>query len=195
MPYINKLAKLLFQIYFAFLSAVPTEIGIRFRYYGYKPFFKKMGKGVRIDSGITIEGFKNIEIGDYVSIMKNCYLYAHDHGFLIIGNNFSMNTNVQLGASHGKIIIGKNCAIGPNCVLRAADHEFSNPNIPFNQQGHQYGTIIIEDDVWIASNCVITRNTTIGIGSVVAAGSVVTKDVEAYSIVGGIPAKLIKKRI
>jgi len=48
--------------------------------------------------------------------------------------------------------------------------------------------------VWIASNCVITANTKIGKGSVVAAGSVVTKDVEPYSVVGGVPAKLIKKR-
>ena len=111
-----------------------------------------------------------------------------------MGNNFTMNSNSQLGASFGKIIIGDDCAVGPNCVLRAANHTFDDPTIPFRKQGHTYGEIIIEDDVWIASNCVITANTKIGKGSVVAAGSVVTKDVEPYSVVGGVPAKLIKKR-
>ena len=172
MHFINKLNKLFVQVYFTFLSAIPTEIGIRLRYYGYKPFFKKMGTGVRIDSGVTIEGFENIEIGDY----------------------FSMNSNSQLGASYGKIIIGNDCAIAPNCVLRASNHNFDDPTIPFRLQGHKYGEISIEDDVWIASNCVITANTKIGKSSIIGAGSVVTKDVEPYSIVGGVPAKLIKKR-
>lgn len=194
MHFINKLNKLFVQVYFTFLSAIPTEIGIRLRYYGYKPFFKKMGTGVRIDSGVTIEGFENIEIGDYVSIMKNNYLYAHDDGHLIIGNHFSMNSNSQLGASYGKIIIGNDCAIAPNCVLRASNHNFDDPTIPFRLQGHKYGEISIEDDVWIASNCVITANTKIGKSSIIGAGSVVTKDVEPYSIVGGVPAKLIKQR-
>jgi galactoside O-acetyltransferase len=56
------------------------------------------------------------------------------------------------------------------------------------------GEIIVEDDVWIASNCVITANTIIGKSSIVGVGSVVTKNVEPYSIVGGVPARLIKKR-
>jgi len=194
MKIFNKIKKLLFQIYIAFLSSIPTEIGIRIRQIAYKPLFKKCGKNLRIDSGVTILGFENISLGDNVSFMKNSYIYAHDGGGLIIGDNFTMNTNSQLGASFGKIIIGNYCAIGPNCVLRAANHKFDNPNIPFRRQGHKYGEIIIEDDVWIASNSVITANTKIGKGSVIAAGSVVTKNVKPYSVAGGVPAKLIKKR-
>jgi len=190
----KKVGKLLFQIYIAFVSSIPTEIGIRIRRIAYKPLFKKCGKYLRIDSGVTILGFENIELGDNVSFMKNSYVYAHDEGVLVIGNNFTMNSNSQLGASFGKIVIGDNCAIAPNCVLRAANHTFDDPNIPFREQGHTYGEIIIEDDVWIASNCVITANTKIGRSSIVGAGSVVTKNVEPYSVVGGVPAKLIKKR-
>ena len=115
-------------------------------------------------------------------------------GELIIGNNFSMNSNSQLGTSFGKIIIGDDCAIAPNCVLRASNHTFDNVNIPFREQGHTYGEIMIEDDVWISSNCVITANTKIAKSSIIGAGSVVTKDVEPYSIMGGVPVKLIRKR-
>lgn len=191
---LKKIKKLFFQIYIAFFSSIPTEIGIRIRQIVYKPLFKKCGKNLRIDSGVTILGFENISLGDNISFMKNSYIYAHDGGALIIRNNFTINSNSQLGASFGKIIIGNDCAIGPNCVLRAANHKFDNPNIPFRRQGHMYGEIIIEDDVWIASNCVITPNTIIGKSSVIAAGSVVTKNVEPYSVMGGVPAKLIKKR-
>jgi len=190
----KKIKKLLFQIYIAILSSIPTEIGVRLRQIAYKPLFKKCGRNLRIDSGVTILGFENISLGDNVSFMKNSYIYAHDGGELIIGNNFTINSNSQLGASFGKIVIGNDCAIGPNCVLRAANHKFDNPDIPFRKQGHKYGEIILEDDVWVASNCVITANTKIGKSSVIAAGSVVTKDVEPYSVVGGVPAKLVKKR-
>ncbi len=173
---------------------VPTVVGVKLRYIFYKKMFKKTNGIFFIGTGVTIVGFCNIEIGNNINIMKNSYLYANENGILSIGNNFSMNSNSQLGAASGKIIIKNNCSIGPNCVLRASNHNFENPNIPFREQGHIYGEIIIEDDVWISSNCVITANTKIGKSSIIGAGSVVTKDVEPYSVMGGVPAKLIKKR-
>jgi len=183
------------QLLVFFVGWIPTFIGKRIRYYIYKLFFKKVNGIFFIDTGVTIVGFKNIEIGKGANIMKNSYLYANDNGKLIIGDNFSMNSNTQLGSANGKIIIFDNCSIGPNCVLRASNHNFDNPKIPFNQQGHTYGEIILEDDVWVSSNCVITANTKIGKSSIIGAGSVVTKDVKPYSIMGGVPAKLIRKRI
>ncbi len=194
MKVINKIRKLLFQVYIEILKSIPTEIGVRVRYLAYKPLFKKTDGFFRIDSGVTILGFENIELGKDISFMKNSYVYANDGGSILIGDNFGMNTNSQLGASFGKIVIGNDCQIAPNCVLRASNHTFENPDIPFRLQGHTYGEIIIEDDVWIASNCVVTANTKIGRSSIIGASSVVTKDVEAYSIMGGVPAKLIRKR-
>ena len=191
----KKIGKFFFQIYIAFVASIPTEMGVRLRRVIYKRLFKKCGRNLRIDSGVTILGFQNIIVGDSVSFMKNSYIYAHDDGVLEIGDNFTLNSNSQLGASFGKIVIGDNCAIAPNCVLRASNHNFSNPNIPFREQGHTYGEIVLEDDVWVSSNCVITANTKIGKSSIIGAGSVVTKDVEPYSIMGGVPAKLIRKRI
>ncbi|HHB94594.1 MAG TPA: acyltransferase [Campylobacterales bacterium] len=181
-------------MYISILSTIPTEIGKQLRYFAYKPLFKSIKGKFSIDTGVTILGFENITIGKNISFMKNSYIYAHDSGVLEIGDNFTLNSNSQLGASFGKIVIGDNCAIAPNCVLRASNHNFSNPNIPFREQGHTYGEIILEDDVWVSSNCVITANTKIGKSSIIGAGSVVTKDVEPYSVMGGVPAKLIIKR-
>lgn len=177
------------------LVNTPTRFGVLIRGLIYKRLFKQMGKSCYIEAGVTILGFGRITLGENVRIAKNSYIYANDNGVLEIGNNFAMNTNSQLGAAGGKIIIGNNCAIGPNCVLRAANHAFGRTDIPIVKQGHEYGEIHIGDDVWIASNCVITANTKIGKSCVIAAGSVVTKDVEEFSVVGGIPAKIIKKRV
>ena len=94
----------------------------------------------------------------------------------------------------GFIKIGDNVLIGPNSVLRSSDHSFKSLNKLINKQGMDDGKIVIKDDVWIGSNCVILQNCTIGKGSVIAAGAVVTKDIEPYTIVGGVPAKFIKKR-
>lgn len=173
---------------------IPTEIGVRLRYLAYKPLFKKTNGFFRIDSGVTIVGFKYISLGANVTFKKNSYVYAHRGGGITLGNNFGINTNSQLGAFEGKITIGDNCSIGPNCVLMAVNHNYKNPDVPFMLQGDTCGEIILEDDIWIASNCVITTNTRIGRSSVIAAGSVVTKDVEPFSLVGGVPAKLIRKK-
>ncbi len=194
MRVIDKISKLLFQIYISILSSIPTEIGVRVRYIAYRPLLKKSAGFFKIDSGVSILGFENISFGKNVTIMKNSYLYAHNGGELTIGDNFTLNTNSQLGASFGKIVIGNSCAIAPNCVLRASNHNFDNLNIPFIKQGHKYGEIILEDDIWISANCVVTANTKIGKSSIIGAGSVVTKDVESYSVMGGVPAKLIRKR-
>jgi len=194
LKFITKPLKLLFQIYIAILSSIPTIIGEKLRYYAYKSLFKEVRGKFRIAQGVTILGFENIILGSNVSLMKNSYIYAHDNGKLIVGNNFTINTNSQLGASFGKIVIGDNCAIASNCVLRASNHTFENTDVPFREQGHIYGEIILEDDVWVSANCVITANTRIGMSSIIGAGSVVTRDVEPYSVIGGVPARLIRKR-
>jgi galactoside O-acetyltransferase len=177
-----------------FIAPLPSKLGISIRYILYKKLFKKTKGKFIIGKHVKILGFENIEIGNNVYFADFTYIYANDNGFISIGNNFGMNTNSQLGASFGKITIGNDCAIATNCVLRAANHTFSDVNTSFREQGHTYGEIILEDDIWISANCVITANTTIGKSSIIGAGSVVTKDVEPYSVMGGVPAQLIRKR-
>ena len=94
----------------------------------------------------------------------------------------------------GEIKIGKNVLIGPNSVIRSNNHNFKIFQKPINQQGMSEGKITIEDDVWIGAIVVILPNVIIGKGSIVAAGAVVTSNVETFSIVGGVPAKVIGLR-
>jgi galactoside O-acetyltransferase len=154
--------------------------------------FSSFGKNMSVHPAVKISGAKNISIGNNFSTIGIAYLIAND-GILEIGDNLSLNTNVRIDASSGRIIIGNNVSIGPNVVLRSADHGTA-PGKLINKQPHVGGTIIIHDDVWIASNAVILKNVELGEGCVVAAGAVVTKDVPPYSIVGGIPAKILRSR-
>lgn len=141
---------------------------------------------------LKIIGGGNICIGDNFRSMGYNYLYAND-GVITIGDNMSVNTNVHIGAGSGRVTIGNNVQIGPNVVLRAADHGIAMGTL-IRFQPHVGGEIIVEDDVWIGANAVILRDVTLGKGCVVAAGAVVTKNVEPYAIVGGVPARKISSR-
>lgn len=124
--------------------------------------------------------------------MGTDYLYA-EGGEIVIGDNCSLNTNVQIGAAEGRIVIGNSVLIGPNCVVRAANHGTSR-SMPMCVQKHACGQITIEDDVWIGANAVITSGVVLAKGTIVGAGAVVTKSTTPYSIVGGVPAKKLGER-
>ena len=155
---------------------------------------ERCGKNFKISaSETTILNPKSIKIGSNFSSMGKLYLYGNN-GAITIGDNCSFNGNVQIGASGSKISIGNNVLIGPNVVIRAADHNYTDPYRLIREQGNIGAEIIIEDDVWICANCVITKGCIIGKGSVIAAGAVVSKSIEPYTVAGGVPAKAIKKR-
>lgn len=112
---------------------------------------------------------------------------------LIVGNNSSIGTFNYIGCS-GYIEIGDNVMLGPRVGLFAENHIYDDIYKPIKDQGVDRKFIKIEDDCWIGTNSVVLAGVTIGRGSVIAAGSVVTKDVAPYSVMGGVPAKLIKSR-
>lgn len=137
-----------------------------------------------------------ITFGNNVTLNRNCYLYCSGERKgegIHIGNNVTIGNN---GIIYGCALvkIGDNCAIGPNVVIIPENHNFGDINIPIRQQGCTRERIVIENDVWIGSNCVILAGLTIHHGSVIAAGAVVTKDIPPYAVVGGVPAKIIKYR-
>ena len=177
----------------ALLKHIPGRLGRLSRRYIYKCFMHA-GIGLNIDTGVTMRGFSNIKFGNNVSIMSQSFLYATKDACLIIGDNFSMNTNSCLGANEGHIEIGDNVLIAQNVVVRASNHVHASVDVPIKDQGHKYGSIHIEDGVWIGANSVIVANVRIGKHSIVAAGAVVTSDVMPFTIVGGVPAKIIKHR-
>jgi len=159
-----------------------------------KTRLKSCGDKARFRINTVIRGHENIIIGKNFNSLGPLYLYANDGGFLQVGDNCSINNNVQLGAASGKIIIGDNVMIAANVVIRSANHGMARESA-MRFQPHEYGEIIIEDDVWIGANSVITSNVTIAKGAVVGAGSVVTKSTAPYSIVGGTPAVKIGERV
>lgn len=110
------------------------------------------------------------------------------------GKNITFGKNVFVNAGcrfqdQGGITIGDGVLIGHNVVLSTANHDLA----PSMSRKLHYKPIFIGDNVWIGSNAVILQGVTLGAWSVVAAGAVVTRDVEPYTIVGGVPAKFIRR--
>lgn len=135
-------------------------------------FLKGTHKNLKILEGVKIGGMKNIHIGDNVHINHNVDIFALDEN----------------------IIIGNNVIIASYVSILAANHITKEINIPIRYQGYISKKIIINDDVWICTRATILAGVTIGQGSVIAAGAVVTKNVPPYAIVGGVPAKIIRMR-
>lgn len=123
------------------------------------------------------------EIGDNVNIEKGAMFSTS----IEIGKNSGLGINCNL---HGPIFIGNDVMMAPEVQIHTKNHKFNRLDIPMREQGStENNPVIIEDDVWIGSRVTILPGVRIGKGSIVAACSVVTKDVEAYSIVAGNPAK------
>ena len=145
---------------------------------------------------LSVHGIKlgnRVTIGKY-AIIRPSNIYGGPIGEgLTLGNNSNIGPYNYIGCS-GKITIGNNVMLAPRVSIYAENHVFDHPEILIRDQGVEKKEVIIEDDCWIAANSIILAGVTIGKGSVVAAGSVVTENVPPYSVVAGVPAKLIKSR-
>ena len=94
-----------------------------------------------------------------------------------------------------KIVIGKKVMISQCVSIRDSDHVFSDINSPMVDQGLVTSAVVIEDNVWIGHGVTILKGVHIGAGAIIAAGAVVNKDVEKNTIVGGVPARVISRRV
>lgn len=131
----------------------------------------KFGKDVVIYPGVWISPGRNLTVGDNVDLAKDVLL-----------------------TTSGGITIGDRVLIGYRTQILSANHTIPKRGLPFPVSGDDYRPVVIGPDAWLGANCIITPGVEIGEGAVVAAGSVVTKDVPSFAIVGGVPAKLIKMR-
>ena len=114
-----------------------------------------------------------------------------------VGDNVSLGLGCTILAARSKVTIGSNVMFGPGVTLVGGGHNASVVGEPMAQVKVKTGAedlgIVIEDDVWIGAGAIITDGVRIGKGAVVAAGAVVTKDVPAHTVVGGVPARVIKE--
>lgn len=96
---------------------------------------------------------------------------------------------------NGDVTIGCDVMMGPEVVIYTTGHRFDRTDIPMREQGDtEPRPVVIEDDVWIGRRAMILPGVRVGKGSVIAAGAVVTRDVEPYTVVGGVPARVLRRR-
>lgn len=114
---------------------------------------------------------------------------------IYLGKNTYINGGMLAASDQAKIVIGDNCMLSYNVHLRVDMHNHSSINVPMNKQGHTHRDIVIDDDVWVGFGAQIMSGVHIGTGAIVGAGAVVTKDVPEYSVVGGVPARVLYSRI
>lgn len=155
----------------------------------------KIAATARISNGVVIDitGGGTIEIGEHTEIQANVILMTYG-GSIRIGNESSINPNTII-YGHGGTTIGNNVLIAGGCMIIPANHNFASKDIPIGKQGLTTKGITIGNDVWIGHGCSILDGVTIGQGAIVAAGSVVNKNVDEYAVVAGVPCKIIKYRI
>lgn len=186
----------------------------------YKLFLRKKGKLLFIDKKVKLKHCHLISFNGNATIKQNCVIDALSKYGIEIGNNFTLGENciiectgvirnlgekliigndVGISANsflgvRGSVSIGDNTIIGPNFYLHSENHVFNCTNILIKDQGESRIGISIGENCWIGSNVTVLDGVKIGSGCVIAAGSVVTKNVEDNSVVAGVPAKIIKKR-
>lgn len=177
-----------------FRKNTPFSILNYLRHFIQKFRLGKCGKNIFFDKNIELmRNPKNIFLEENIYIKEGTKICAcNDKATVEIGKNTSIGYNNFIFASN-KITIGNNCMIAPFVYIVDSNHGMDR-GIPMNQQDNVTAPIKIGSDVWIGAHSTVLKGVTIGDGAIIAAGSVVTKDVDSYSIVGGIPAKKIGER-
>jgi acetyltransferase-like isoleucine patch superfamily enzyme len=149
------------------------RVGTALRHAAYRALCQSMGRNVLIFPAVFIQNPEHVSIGDEVSIHEFTYIHAYQKGSIKIGNGV---------------------LIASGCKLNAANHRFDINGVPIRESGEDYEPIVIGNDVWLGSNAIILAGVTIGTGSVVGAGAVVSKAVPAEVVTVGVPARTLRPR-
>lgn len=154
------------------------------------PLYQHRGRGSKIYSSVRMDTppFRKFSLGKR-SVVESFSCINNAVGDVTIGDNTRIGMHNTI---IGPVSIGNNVIFAQNIVVSALNHNYSDPNLPICKQGINTKPIIVKDDSWIGAGAILTQGVTIGKHSIVAAGAVVTKDVPPYSIVAGVPAKIIK---
>jgi acetyltransferase-like isoleucine patch superfamily enzyme len=172
-------------------AAIENQVRIRFADH------IRLGNGVYLDQGAYLHATpRGIDIGDRTIVMHGAILHVYNfrdmpQSGIKIGRD-SLVGEYSIIRGQGGVVIGDRVYTSPFTQIIAVNHVFDDPNRPFIEQGITAEGIVIEDDVWLGAGAIITDGVRVGKGAVVAAGAVVTKDVPPHTVVGGVPAKIIK---
>lgn len=170
------------------------EPGVRLRFASHI----RLGRGVYLDQGTYVHACpQGVEIGAGTLVMHGAILHVYNfraipHSYIRIGRD-SLVGEYSVIRGQGGVTIGDRVYTSPMVQIIAVNHVFDDPARPFVEQGITAEGIVIEDDVWIGSGAVITDGVRVGKGAVVAAGAVVTRDVPPHTVVGGVPARVLRE--
>jgi acetyltransferase-like isoleucine patch superfamily enzyme len=155
------------------------------------PVLYKKGKGaiIRRRTRMDIMPFRTFSLGAK-SIIEDFVCVNNGMGDVVIGENCMIGIGSVLT---GPVTIGNNVIMAQHAGVSGLNHGYKDPLVPIRDQKCDVAPVTIMDDSWIGTNAVITSGVTIGKHSIVAGGSVVTKDVPDYTMVGGNPAKVLKQ--
>lgn len=129
--------------------------------------------------------------GKNLDIQRGVYFGDGDDIHLAGDSGLGLNARVQ-----GPLFIGKHVMMGPDVIIYTRGHNTGRTDVPMAHQGDTAARrVVIEDDVWIGARVVILPGVTVGRGSILAAGAVVTQDVPPYAVVGGVPARVLSFRL
>lgn len=205
-----------YELVTLFSTWIPGALGLLLRSKLYPVLLGSTGRGVvfgsnvvlrhpgklRLKSNIVIDdnsvldakGTDNqgIDIGDNVFVGRNTIIYCQN-GDVEIGNKTNIGSNCQIFSAR-KVQIGENVLIAAYTYLVGGGHIYEDLDIPIIEQGRTASGIKIGDNVWLGASVKVLDGVSIGEGAIIAAGAVVTEDIPAFAIAGGIPAKVIKLR-
>lgn len=187
------LRALLYRLILSMHGIAAIESGVRLRYASHI----QLGSGVYLDQATYLHATPGgIEIGAGSFVMHGAVLHVYNfrnlpHAFIRIGRD-SLIGEYSILRGQGGITIGDRVYTGPQVQILAVDHNFADPTQPMVDQGITARGIQIDDDVWIGAGAIVTDGVHIGRNAVIAAGAVVTADVPAQTVVGGVPARVLK---
>lgn len=181
------------------LKFLYMDVGFLLRGYFWKTVLQidrgRVGKNFKCYAGVVFMQTSPgaIRIGDHFRILRNSTVNTHDQGRIEIGNHVYIGETTSITACRS-VRLGNFVTIGPQNIITDLTHDTACRDLPIRSQPLIGKPVVIEDDVWISSHCVILPGVTIGRGAVIGAGAVVTKDVPPYAVAAGVPAKVIKWR-
>lgn len=161
-------------------------------YCAYKMFAAWLPKSRHMKLAKKLRAFfaKNIiaYCGENVNVEQHAELFPG----VRLGNRSGLGVRSEVS---GQVAVGDDVMIGPEVVIMTSNHRFDRTDIPMMDQGAtEEKPVVIGNDVWIGRRAIILGGVHVGDGSIIGAGAVVTKDVPPYSVVAGVPARVIKKR-